>query len=111
MTAALLDEGWRGVTRTVEGLAPREFLRPTRAEGWCVLDLLFHLLLDAQRALMALATPEPGPATVGTAAYFRAPAGTDGRRAAGELEHARFVRVAAAAYASPAGLVRHWSDT
>lgn len=111
MTAALLDDSWARVTRTVEALSPREFLRPTRAEGWCVVDLLFHLLLDAQRALMAMATPEPGPPTTGTAVYFRAASATDASRGVAELDHARFVRVAASAYASPAGLVRHWRDT
>jgi uncharacterized protein (TIGR03083 family) len=106
----LLGESYARLTRTVEGLAPRQFLLPTRADGWCLLDLLFHLLLDAQRALVALATPEAGSATTDTAAYFRRPL-PDAGRGAGELDHARFVRVAASAYARPEGLVRHWRNT
>lgn len=36
--------------------------RPTRCAGWMVRDLLLHLLGDAQRGLVALATPAAGPA-------------------------------------------------
>ena len=36
--------------------------RPTRCTGWAVRDLLLHLLGDAQRGLVALATPAAGPA-------------------------------------------------
>jgi hypothetical protein len=36
--------------------------RPTRCTGWVVRDLLVHLLADAQRGLVALASPAAGPA-------------------------------------------------
>ncbi len=35
--------------------------RPTACAGWAVRDLVHHLLGDAQRALVALATPSSGP--------------------------------------------------
>jgi hypothetical protein len=46
---ALLS-GYRQVTGAVSRLSPRDFLRPTLTDDWCVSDVLFHLLLDAQRA-------------------------------------------------------------
>lgn len=92
----------------VSGLTPEEFLRPTLADGWDVADLLFHQLLDAQRALIALASPTTEPADVDFVSYwrpFRPDAGDDA------LAHARFVRLAATAYSSPGALVEQWSAT
>lgn len=44
--------------------------RPTRCPGWVVRDLLLHLLTDAQRALVALATPAVGPADRDAVTYW-----------------------------------------
>jgi hypothetical protein len=44
--------------------------RPTRCLGWVVRDLLLHLLGDAQRALVALATPAAGPADRDALTYW-----------------------------------------
>jgi uncharacterized protein (TIGR03083 family) len=44
--------------------------RPTRCAGWVVRDLLLHLLGDAQRGLVALATPAAGPADRDAATYW-----------------------------------------
>jgi hypothetical protein len=44
--------------------------RPTGCAGWTVRDLVFHLLGDAQRALVALATPAPGPADRNAITYW-----------------------------------------
>ncbi len=44
---------------------------PTGCAGWAVRDLVQHLLADAQRALVALATPTPGPATRDATTYWR----------------------------------------
>ncbi len=44
--------------------------RPTRCAGWVVRDLLLHLLGDAQRGLVALATPASGPADRDAVTYW-----------------------------------------
>jgi hypothetical protein len=46
--------------------------RPTGCAGWTVRDLVFHLLTDAQRALVALGTPAEGAADVDAVSYWRA---------------------------------------
>lgn len=45
------------ITDLVEACADADFLRETSCTGWCVQDLLFHVLLDAQRGLVVLAQP------------------------------------------------------
>ncbi len=44
--------------------------RPTGCAGWVTRDLVFHLLGDAQRALVALATPADGPADRDAVTYW-----------------------------------------
>jgi hypothetical protein len=44
--------------------------RPTGCAGWAVRDLVHHLLGDAQRALVALATPAAGPADKNAVTYW-----------------------------------------
>ena len=58
-----LETGYRQVTDVVTGLGPAELMRPTGCAGWAVTDVLYHQLLDAQRALVAFATPAPGRPT------------------------------------------------
>ena len=85
-----------------------DFSRPTRTE-WTVRELLFHQLLDAQRTLVALASPaapEEEP-DVDSVTYWR-PFFPDSDWNA---PHADFVRVAASAYSSSAVLVDHLTTT
>jgi hypothetical protein len=82
--------------------------RSTRTE-WTVRELLFHQLLDAQRTLVALASPaaagdEPD---VDSVSYWR-PFTPDSEW---NDPHADFVRVAASAYPSGAVLVDHFATT
>lgn len=44
---------------------------PTGCAGWTGRDLVFHLLGDAQRALVAFGTPADGPADVDAVTYWR----------------------------------------
>jgi len=44
--------------------------RPTACAGWAVRDLVHHLLGDAQRALVALATPSSGPVDRDSTTYW-----------------------------------------
>ncbi len=104
----LLGSVYDQVTGAVADLEDRDFLRRTRAKAWCVQDLLFHLLLDAQRALLTFATPTSAEPDVDAVTYwlpFR-PGDADA-----SAPHARFVTRAASAYAAPWRLVRHWRDT
>ncbi|WP_341718218.1 maleylpyruvate isomerase N-terminal domain-containing protein [Micromonospora sp. FIMYZ51] len=59
-----LANAYHGVTEAVADLDDADLQRITRCHGWLVADLLFHLVCDAQRALVALASPADAPATV-----------------------------------------------
>ena len=53
------------------GLSEAESWQPTGCAGWSVRDLVFHLLTDAQRALVALAGPTPdGPCDRDAISYW-----------------------------------------
>lgn len=104
-----LGEAYRGITGVVEPLDTAGFLRPTRCAGWAVCDLLAHLRMDAERALIGFATPAPGPADLDQVSYWSNwSAEFDPELAA---THAQHIRIAAAAYTGPAGRVTHWRDT
>jgi uncharacterized protein (TIGR03083 family) len=102
-----MTASYRAVTADVERLDGHELSRPSRCLGWTQADLLYHLLLDAQRALVAFATPAAGMADVDFISYW-APfrPGSEGYDA-----HARFVRRAAAAYSSDRVIVAQWRET
>ena len=106
-TLQALGEAYRAVTAAVRTLPDAAFERPTRCRGWSVRDVLFHLLLDPQRALVALATPTSEAATTDLLAYWRLfQPGTEQAE-----RHAEFVRRAASAFARPAPLVEEWEET
>jgi hypothetical protein len=79
---------YRAVTDDLGKLDEDALARPSGCRGWSRADLLFHLLLDAQRALVTFATPADGLADVDFISYW-APfrPGAEGYAA-----HARFVR-------------------
>ncbi|HAW11381.1 MAG TPA: hypothetical protein DCX12_10065 [Chloroflexi bacterium] len=106
-TLQALGESYRAVTAAVRTLPDAAFERPTRCWGWTVRDVLFHLLLDPQRALVAFATPTTEAATTDLVAYWRPyQPGTEGAE-----RHAEFVRRAASADARAATLVEEWEET
>ena len=109
-----LEAGYGQVTDLVTGLSEAELMRPSGCAGWAVTDVLYHQLLDAQRALVAFATPVTEPPDRDDVTYWAAFAprsGEAGARAQAEAAaHARFVRVAASAY-PPGTLARLWSET
>lgn len=98
---------YQAVTADLERLNEVDLARPSRCLGWTRADLLYHMLLDAQRALVTLATPATGPADVDFASYW-APFRPG---AAGYDVHARFVRRSAAAYQSDLMIVARWTET
>jgi len=106
--AELLASEYSAVTRIVEALDRADFERRTGADAWNVRELLFHQLLDAQRALVAFASPGDDPPDVDAVGYWR---GFRPDLGDGGAAHAVFVRKAAAAYDGPAGLVAQWKVT
>jgi len=98
---------YRAVTADLEQLREEDLARPSRCLGWTRADLLYHMLLDARRALVTFATPAAGTADVDFVSYW-APfrPGAEGYDA-----HARFVRRAASAYRSDLVIVAQWSET
>lgn len=66
-----------------------------------------HLLGDAERVLVACATPAAGPPTVDAAGYFRTWTASPDRSR--DARAARFTRIVASAYRLP-GLRAHWAD-
>ena len=110
LSRELLGELYDEFTATVSGLSDAELERPSRADAWRLRHLLFHQLLDAQRALVAFGTGAPAGAEpdVDAVTYWRPfrPSHGDGGAA-----HARFVVRAAEAYDDPRVLVGVWSET
>ncbi|MBQ1074060.1 maleylpyruvate isomerase N-terminal domain-containing protein [Micromonospora sp. C31] len=105
-----LAQAYDGITRVVADLDDAALQRPTRCRGWLVADLLLHVLCDAQRALVALASPAEGPPDVDDVGYWRAfSPGTDDD--GGDARHAWWVRRSAVAFDRPGGIVRLWTDT
>jgi uncharacterized protein (TIGR03083 family) len=107
-TTALTD-AYAELSRLVGSLDEADFVRASRCAGWAVGDVLFHLLLDAQRALVAFGTPTRKAATTNDVTYWRDWAMHRDERVAGA--HARFVRVSTAAYADPRQLADNWQQT
>ncbi|MGY1649705.1 maleylpyruvate isomerase N-terminal domain-containing protein [Geodermatophilus sp. SYSU D01119] len=71
MSTDLLRATYADLAGLVTGLTPGEGDRPSGCSGWTVLDLTQHLLDDARRGLVALATPAGGPATTDAVVYWR----------------------------------------
>jgi len=98
---------YRAVTDDLGQLDEDDLARPSCCRGWSRADVLFQLLLDAQRALVAFATPADGPADVDFISYW-APfrPGAEGYAA-----HARFVRRVASSYRSDLVIAAQWAET
>lgn len=109
MVVSALDAAYAGITRVVADLDDRDLLLPSGCHGWSVTDLLFHVTLDAQRALVAFASPAAGTADVDSVSYWWSQPGSGDPEAA--LAHGQWVRRSAAAFAKPSGVVRQWTDT
>lgn len=104
--AANLTTAYGDLTVLAEGLDDTASWLPTGCRGWAVRDLLFHLLGDAQRALVALATPAEGPADRDSVSYWRDAPGRDDP----DSRELRAVRTMAATFGL-APLVGRWAET
>jgi Mycothiol maleylpyruvate isomerase N-terminal domain len=102
-----LDRAYGGVSALTERVSRHDLLAFTRCHGWVVADVLFHVLCDAQRALVALATWDAGPPDRDYVTYwtgFAAEAGDP-------TPAAWWVRRSAAAFRDGTGAVTLWLET
>src|SRR5690348_13154263 len=105
------DAGYQKVTSATAGLGEADLMRPSRCAGWAVADVLYHELLDARRALRTFASPADQSPDCDDVSYWTdyAPSGS-ADFAEESAAHARYVRIAAAAY-PPGALAWEWSET
>src|SRR4051794_39854424 len=68
---ALLRTALGDLSAVLESVSEEEGWRPTGCRGWSVLDLGYHLVEDAHRALVDLNTPLGCPADTDAVAYWR----------------------------------------
>lgn len=68
----LLTTAYHDVAALLRALTPAEGFEPTGCAGWTTVDLGFHMLSDARRALVALNTPATGPTDTDAVDYWRA---------------------------------------
>jgi len=102
-----LQRAYGAVGELAAALKPQDLLAFSRCQGWVVADVLFHLLCDAQRALVALASPVPGPPDRDFVTYWSglaAEAGDTGPAA-------WWVRRSASAFRDGTGIVALWQET
>jgi uncharacterized protein (TIGR03083 family) len=101
--AATLGRTYGRLTETVQGLSDADFQRETRCPGMPVGPLLVHLLYDAERALIAFASPAVVEPDRDFVTYWKDfPPQPDGDTS--------FVRGIAASYRKPGQLVQHWRE-
>lgn len=101
----VLEAAYRPILAFADTVDETQGWTATALPGWTTRDLLFHLASDCQRALVALATPAPGPADTDEVSYWSHwQPGTDGAQSG-----LRGTRVMASAWTSvrgPADLYR-----
>jgi hypothetical protein len=69
---SLLGTAYRDLSSVLSSLTVEEGFEPTGCAGWTPVDLGFHLLSDARRALVALNTPASGPPDTTAVDYWTA---------------------------------------
>ena len=107
MAQDAVTDAYRRLSRVAESLGDADFLRPTLCAGWATGDILFHVLTDAQRALVTLASPAPATPDVDFVTYWKSWSPGD----PGALIAARAVRIGASAFPAPRSLVNLWIAT
>ena len=103
----LLWTAYGDLSGVYSSLTVGEGWQPTGCAGWTPVDLGFHLLSDARRALVALNTPAPGPADTTAVDYWtawRPPA-------PGDDDELWSTRIAASVHGGLAGISRRYAET
>ena len=104
---SLLGAAYRDLSAGLSSLTPEEGFEPTGCAGWTAVDLGFHLLSDARRALVALNTPAAGPADTTAVDYWtawRPPA-------PGDDEELWSTRIAASVHGGLGGIAARYAET
>lgn len=102
-----LMDGYSALEAVITALDREQLMLSSGCREWSNKELVFHLLHDAQRALVTFNSPAEGPSDTDFIGYW------SGFRASDESSqaHARFVRASAAAYLDPKKLCARWHDT
>ncbi|WP_369131824.1 maleylpyruvate isomerase N-terminal domain-containing protein [Modestobacter sp. I12A-02662] len=103
----LLGTAYRDLSDLLSALTDEEGWQPTGCAGWTPVDLGFHLLGDARRALVALATPAAEPADTDAVSYWtawRPPS-------AGDDEQLWSTRIAASTQGGLAAVAERYAET
>jgi hypothetical protein len=104
---SLLSSAYRELSAVLSSLTVEEGFEPTGCAGWTAVDLGFHLLSDARRALVALHTPADGPADTTAVDYWtawRPPA-------PGDEEELWSTRIAASAHGGLLPIAARYAET
>lgn len=102
-----MERAYGAVSDLARSLTPHDLLAFSRCHGWVVGDVLFHLICDAQRALVALASPADRPPDRDFVTYWSGFAAEAGDPAPSAL----WVRRSAAAFRDGTGILALWLDT
>jgi hypothetical protein len=104
---ALLRTAYGDLSATFGSLTAGEGWEPTGCAGWTVVDLGFHLLSDARRALVALNTPASGPADTTAVSYWTAWQPPE----PGDEQELWSTRIAASVHGGLTGIGRRYAET
>jgi hypothetical protein len=104
---AALADSYGGLVADAGRLGEDGLARDSRCRGWTRADVLLHVLLDAQRALVALASPAAGSPDADFVSYWQ----PFRPGSAGSDQHAQFVRQVTAAYSSALVIVAQHAET
>jgi hypothetical protein len=104
---SLLTTAYGDLAAVLSSLTVEEGWQPTGCAGWTPVDLGFHLLSDARRALVALNTPAPGPVDTDAVSYWTAwrPPGP------GDEEELWSTRIAASVHGGLRGIAGRYTET
>jgi hypothetical protein len=102
-----LMQTWDKVLAHLRGISEVEAWQATGCLGWTVRDLTFHMLADAQRALVALGTPRDGPVDTDAVTYWQ-----DWQPSSDRAQNnVRMIRIVASVYPSFASLREEYEET
>jgi hypothetical protein len=104
---SLLSSAYRELSAVLSSLTVEEGFEPTGCAGWTAVDLGFHLLSDARRALVALNTPATGGADTTAVDYWTAWRPPE----PGDEEELWSTRVAASVHGGLRGIAARYAET
>ncbi|WP_209305469.1 maleylpyruvate isomerase N-terminal domain-containing protein [Blastococcus sp. CT_GayMR20] len=104
---SLLRPTYGDVSAVLSSLTVAEGWEPTGCAGWTPVDLGFHLLSDARRALVTLHTPADGPADTTAVDYWTAWRPPE----PGDDEELWSTRIAASVHGGLTGIAGRYAET